>query len=80
MRLIIFIIITLQVFSQQTFYPKMKVREWTAFEPSENQTYSLDEGWAMYGNFYVVTDYKDANLKLGVSLGVTPPEDHVWAN
>ncbi|MFM7856259.1 MAG: hypothetical protein ACKO96_31140 [Flammeovirgaceae bacterium] len=34
----------------------------------------------MYGNFYVVTEKQDANLKFGVSLGVAPPSDHEWIN
>ncbi len=34
----------------------------------------------MYGNFYVVTEKQDANLKFGVSLGVAPPPDHEWIN
>lgn len=68
------------VIAQQTFYPKMKVNEWTAIEAQENKTSNVDAGWAMYGNFYVVTDYKDANLKLGVSLGVAPPADNVWVD
>lgn len=50
-------------------YPKVNVKEFTGVAIGSNLTTA---GWGLNGNFYVVTDYPNALLKFGVSLGITP--------
>lgn len=45
--------------------------QWTAVEDNPN-------GWGLDGNFYIVTDYENANPKFGVALGMRPPVDVEW--
>lgn len=56
-------------------YPKVNVLEFTGVAVGSNLTTA---GWGLNGNFYVVTDYPNALLKLGVSLGITP--NGTWQN
>lgn len=56
--------------AMDNLYPKLKVNQWTAVEPQVNNTNHSTGNWSLQGNFYVVTDSKNANLKLGVSLGI----------
>ena len=50
-------------------YPKVNVLEFTGVAIGSNLT---TPGWGLNGNLYVVTDYPNALLKFGVSLGITP--------
>jgi len=56
-------------------YPKVNVFEFTGIPEKSNQSTA---GWGVNGNFYVVTDYPDALLKLGVSLGIST--EGTWQN
>lgn len=56
-------------------YPKVNVVEFTGVAIGSNST---TPGWGLNGNLYVVTDYPNALLKLGVSLGITP--NGTWQN
>ena len=51
------------------YYPIVEVNEWQAV---------TGDGWTMDGNFYVVTEYQNANPKFGVSTGISPPADETW--
>jgi hypothetical protein len=62
-------------------YPKARIYEWTALEAVEEMIPESPASlqWQLKGNFYVVTDSVEANIKLGVSLAIVPPaEDFTW--
>ena len=56
-------------------FPKVNVNEFTGVAVGSNFT---TPGWGLNGNFYVVTDYPNALLKLGVSLGISAPANYTW--
>ena len=58
-----------------TTYPKSKMTEWTGvMVNSTNAT----KGWSMDGNFYVVQDSQDSDMKFGVAMGASPPIGYSW--
>jgi len=58
-------------------YPTSYMTEWTGVPVNSiNST----KGWSSDGNFYVVQDYSDANMKFGVAIGASPPTSYNWVN
>ena len=62
-------LVTAQKMNNTVGYPKVNVMEFAGVPIGSNFT---TPGWGLNGNLYVVTDYPNALLKFGVSLGITP--------
>jgi len=58
-------------------YPASYMTEWTGVPVN---SVNATKGWSMDGNFYVVQDFSDTDMKFGVAIGASPPTSYSWVN
>ena len=56
-------------------YPTSYMTEWTGVVAN---SVNATRGWSMDGNFYVVQDSQDADMKFGIAMGASPPTAYSW--
>ena len=70
------VLLSAHVDGQQNLYPKLLGKQMVGIPRSSTDSAVTVEGWALDINLYVVTDFKNADPKFGISLGISPPPEN----